>query len=213
MIQIDSEKLRFTLNTPHTTYLMGVTEGGHFIHFYYGKPISDTALDLFVPLMARSYAPGTPGVTMPECPDAIPFEYGCPGKGDFRAPAIELVLEDGDRTLDLRYAGHCLHRGKQALQGQPHLVVHKETLADTLEILLRDTGSPVEVSLFYSVFSELDAIVRRTEVRNQGSGTLTIHKVMSVSLPLQGSQRDMIHLCGAWARERQVERLPLGHTI
>lgn len=213
MIQIDSQDMCFKLDTPNTTYLIGITKGGHLINFYYGKHISDTALNVLVPLMARPYAPDTPGVTIPECPDTMPFEYGCPGKGDFRIPAIELLLANGDRTLDLRYAGYRLYNGKQDPPGQPHLMIRKETQADTLEILLKDTGSPVEVALFYSVFNELDAITRRTEIRNQGTEGLTIHKAMSASVPLHGPERDMIHLCGAWARERQVERLPLGHSI
>ena len=59
---------------------------------------------------------------------------------------------------DLRYQSHRIYTGKYELEGLPH--VRPEEGCETLEIILRDTVEPLEVTLYYGVLEQRDVISR-----------------------------------------------------
>ena len=85
---------------------------------------------------------------------------------------------------------------------------------DTLEIVLSDNISDVEVILLYSVFEEADIITRAVKVFNKGNSSIQLKKIMSVCLDfLNGLDMDLVSLPGRYGQERQVERQKMTHHI
>ena len=54
----------------------------------------------------------------------------------------------------------------------------------TLVIILKDKSFPVFIDLYYSVYEKTDVITRRAVVRNEVKVSLTLRRIMSMSLDI-----------------------------
>lgn len=92
-------------------------------------------------------------------------EYSCYGTGDYRINALKMQNVDGSCAATLRYKGYQVSKGKYSIQGLP-AVYAEEKKADTLEIIVEDVESKVEVRLLYGVLYENDIITRAVKIVN-----------------------------------------------
>lgn len=194
------------LRNGRLSYVIGALEDGTLGHRYLGAPLAgDRAYRHLGPGEFHGFANrvGAP----------IALEYPVTGSGDFRIPALAVTAPDGSSVLQLRYAGHEIHAGKPDLDGLPATYVESEDEAATVDVLLRDDATGLEVRLRYTIFSEVAAIARSVRVRNTGAAPIRLGTVMSASLDLPDADWSLVHLSGAWARERHqvVRRLAPGH--
>lgn len=196
----------FHLQSKNSSYILQVTKEDHLLHLYWGKKLpSFTAAHLLKFFPAPSFTPGDTDFSL----DTAPQEYPTYGHHDLRHPALQLKNAGGDTICDLRYQSYRIFDGKPELEGLPATYTDLPEQAQTLEILLKDSVSNIEVALLYTVFAELDGIARSAKIVNHGSSAATMDKVMSMSVDFAGHDFDFLHLHGAWARERGVERRPL----
>ena len=144
--------------------------------------------------------------------DTLPLEYAGAGVGDFRVPAVAAVHADGSSALDLRYYSHTVKPGKYGIEGLP-AVYAAEDEAETLEVVLRDTASAVEVTLLYAVLPALDLVTRCARIRNLGETPVTLTKAASLCLDISRGSWEWVHFHGRHAMERQMERRLLFHGI
>ena len=212
-IQIDAEKKIFTLETDHTMYQMQADAYGVLRHLWYG---AKTGCDMSylqdypdVGFSGNIYAAGNDRTYSL---DTLPLEYAGAGVGDFRVPAVAAVHADGSSALDLRYYSHTVKPGKYAVEGLP-AVYAAENEAETLEVVLRDTASAVEVTLLYAVLPALDLVTRCARIRNLGETPVTLTKAASLCLDISRGSWEWVHFHGRHAMERQMERRPLFHGI
>lgn len=212
-IQIDAEKKIFTLETDHTMYQMQADAYGVLRHLWYG---AKTGCDMSylqdypdVGFSGNIYAAGNDRTYSL---DTLPLEYAGAGVGDFRVPAVAAVHADGSSALDLRYYSHTVKPGKYAIEGLP-AVYAAEDEAETLEVVLRDTASAVEVTLLYAVLPALDLVTRCARIRNLGETPVTLTKAASLCLDISRGSWEWVHFHGRHAMERQMERRPLFHGI
>ncbi len=199
------------LQTPGSTYALGVTPEGHLQHWHWGAPIDPVHLDGLRPRLYRAFAPNVAGIADPTLSfDTLPAEYPFPGTGDFRVPAIEVEFADGTRALRLRYHTHRILAGKPRLSGLPATYVETAAEADTLEIELVDELDAIRVTLSYTIFAQHDAIARSARIANHGSQPCRLLRGLSASVDFgERAGWRWLHLAGAWARERQVVDAPL----
>lgn len=212
-IQIDAEKKIFTLETDHTMYQMQADAYGVLRHLWYG---AKTGCDMSylqdypdVGFSGNIYAAGNDRTYSL---DTLPLEYAGAGVGDFRAPAVAAVHADGSSALDLRYYSHTVKPGKYGIEGLP-AVYAAEDEAETLEVVLRDTASAVEVTLLYAVLPALDLVTRCARIRNLGETPVTLTKAASLCLDISRGSWEWVHFHGRHAMERQMERRLLFHGI
>ncbi|MCQ2406906.1 MAG: alpha-galactosidase [Oscillospiraceae bacterium] len=205
IIYLENER-QFQLNTPHASYVLTVAEEGYLLHTYWGKRIAPQDLTDLLRLGDPPFVPAKNERERASFLDCAPFEYPCAGIGDYREPAI--VLEDGAFACDLRYVSHRIYSGKYTPRCLPHTWGNG---CETLEILMRDEPTGLEVKLHYTVFDGLDAVIRSVSLENCGSRDLMLRRVLSASVDLDDDRFEMITLYGSWARERQAERLPIRH--
>lgn len=209
-IVYNEEKKVFGLHTKHTTYLCGLTEDGTYLgHLYYGKKMTDLSASY---LLRTEEPPFTPEVNKREKASfmgCFPQEYPAAGLGDYRETALSVRTEDGYRGCELHYSHHEIEKGKPQLPGLPALF-GKEEECETLHIHLKDELLQMEVILSYSVFEDVDAMTRSVKIVNHGTKPLYLEKVLSACLDMDDENFEMLTLMGAWARERKIERIPLG---
>lgn len=87
--------------------------------------------------------------------DALPQEYPSYGTGDYRSTALIIENADGSTACDLRYRSHRIFNGKYKIPGLP-AVYADETESQTLEIVMEDAVTGVEVTLQYGVLPGYD---------------------------------------------------------
>lgn len=197
-IYIEKETLRFHLQGKTTSYLMQVVDG-YLVHLYWGKKIRHEQ-DL-------SHVPGAPNH---QNLDLIPQEYPQYGSGDFREPAYQVQLTDGTRITELVYSSYEITEGKPALDGLPAVYSESDEEAQTLTIELKDVYTGLSVFVSYSVFHHMDSIIRSVRYEHKGKDKLRLLRALSMSVDMNVSDYEFVYLSGAWAREANIVKRPLG---
>lgn len=207
-----NEKNRvFKLDAGNSTYAFLIEPNGYIAHLCYGGKIDSDALEYLYRPMDRAFSPAAPGTQAPESRDVIPQEFGTNGIGDFHAPGVIVRQENGHTVTDFKYRSHKIYKGKPTLEGLP-ATFGADGEVDTLELSLHDAASDVEFILLYSTFTKYNAIARAAKVVNRSGETVRIEKLSSASVDFPGADFELLHLPGAWGRERAVERRKLSHT-
>ncbi len=205
-ITYDAQTRIFHLATAHTSYIIGLDEGGAPLHLYWGARLADP--DVWaIQCMER------PHVSFEVDTYFRPYEYPCHGTGDYRTPAARVLNADGNSVTSLKYVGHEIYAGKKPLDGLPAVYCAQQADAQTLELRLRDELTGLEVVLSYSAFDALDAICRSARYENRGAQQLTLLTAVAASVDFFGNDYDILHLQGAWARERAPQRVPVSHGV
>lgn len=210
-ILYNEEKRIFTLQTTRTTYQMKVDDYGFLLHLYYGgKTAGD--MDYLLTYQDRGFSgnPFDTGNDRTYSMDVLPQEYPVLGYGDYRSSALIIRNADGSDCCDLRYVRHEIRKGKYGLKGLP-AVYAGEDEAQTLEILMEDPVSRVQVLLLYGVLEKEDILTRSAIITNQGENGITIEKAASACLDFVDGDYDMISFYGRHAMERNFQRTSIGH--
>ena len=211
MINFDSKNRIFKLDTPNSSYVIGVVDSDQLVNLYYGSKIADTE-----GLEARSFRPRCASFSPLTnehytdshdfSPDCAPMEYGCNGCGDFRVSALSIKNADGNTVTDMRYEGHRIYAGKPSAEPLPSVYLNSESEAYTLEIYMADRATDIRVTLIYTVFNALDVIIRSAKIENASQKPADIERAMSLCVDLPSMDYDLITLYGRHAKERSEER-------
>lgn len=210
-IYFQKENRTFTLQTTHSTYQMKVDDFGFLVHLYYGgKTAGD--MDYLLTYYDRGFS-GNPSEAEEDrtySMDVLPQEYPAMGMGDYRSSALIIHNGDGSDCCNLRYVSHKIKRGKYHLEGLP-AVYAGEDEADTLEILLEDSVSRVQVLLLYGVLENEDIITRSAKIINRSDDRIIVEKAASACLDFLSGSYDLISFYGRHAMERNFQRIPIAH--
>lgn len=199
----DENQKSFYLGAGKASYVLHVDEGGRLLNQHWGARVPDGALSpdfSHYPTLA-SFDPRT---------NALPWELPTRGSGWYGEPAVAATNAKGDDMVQLTYVSHAIYMGKNRLPGLPATFARREGDAETLEIELMDRLTGLRVTAVYGVFERTGAITRSLRLKNESGEDMQINGVLSASAPVHGSGCDVIHLKGAWARERHVMRQTQG---
>ncbi|WP_261807043.1 alpha-galactosidase [Lapidilactobacillus luobeiensis] len=213
MINYDEKNKIFHLSNGSISYVLGVDEHGILEHLYFGAAIKDYHGLRTYPRVNRDFSPNLPdSQDRLFSLDTVLQEYPTAGNGDFRAPAQSVQFENGSTVTELRYDHYRIIAGKPGLSGLPATFSQENGDAQTLVVTLIDSLQKLAVDLNYTIFKDSAALVRSTKIRNQSGQLVKLKRALSMNLDLPTASYDLIHLRGAWARERNIERvaLPLG---
>lgn len=189
-----------------------VSKFGHLEHVYYGSLLSkgDKAETLS---QKRSIQVGS-SVRYSREDDAYSLDNMClewsdNGRGDYRQSPTEFLMPDGSFVSDFIYDSHEVHDGS----------VHMDTLPSayggnkTLRITLKDKAFPIYIDLYYTIFARTDVISRRAVVRNEGNESLSIRRIMSMSMDIPDECFQMYTLDGGWIKESNLHKRPVSYGI
>ena len=105
------------------------------------------------------------------------LEYADLGTGDYRPPSFRVAYEDGSTICPLTYREHRIVAGKPsmtvALGKLPELRGGLAGETNTLVVIMEDRLTGLEFHLIYTVYRDVDAIVRRVLVRNPITSSTT----------------------------------------
>ena len=204
-IRIDEQDRLFSLETAHTLYQMKADETGVLLHVWYG-PQTGTDMSYRIRTANRGFC-GNPFEAQDRLDyslDTLPQEYAGNGVGDFRSAAVQAEDANGSMSVDWRYAGYRLLKGKEKPEGLPGLRGNAGT--EGLEIILEDKVNGLAAHLAYWLFEQYDVIVRSARIENRGAEAITLTKAASLSIDMPYGQKQVMHFHGRHAMERIPER-------
>jgi len=213
-IRIEEQDRLFSLETEHTLYQMKADDTGVLLHIWYG-PRTDADMSYRIRTVNRGFC-GNPFEAQDRLDyslDTLPQEYSGNGVGDFRSAAAAAESADGSMSVDWRYAGYRLLKGKEKPEGLPGLRGNAKT--EGLEIILEDKVNGLAAHLMYWVFEPYDVIVRSARIENRGTAAVTLTKAASVCIDLPYGRKEVMHFHGRHAMERIPERsaIPMGGCL
>lgn len=183
-IAYNEQERVFRLDTPHSTYLIGIVDDEGFLgHLYYGRRIPDDNMQYLLRICSGKYTPFRDKGDQVGFLDSLPMEYPGHGLGDFRESCLRVETGEGYRACGLTYADHRIYAGKPALEGLPATYGGEEDCA-TLELICRDNVLGLTVRLYYTAFEKLDAICRSVKIENGGSGAIKLTTALSACLEI-----------------------------
>lgn len=198
----------FHLQTKKVSYIMQIIKEGYLAHIYWGKKINEYHSSHSVRYADRAFSPNPNKDDRSFSLDTVPQESPAFGHTDFRIPSVRLRFPDGTHVSDFRYESHIIYEGKKKLSGLPSTYGSEEEVK-TLVITLKDTSYDLYLELSYSVFNERSVIVRSTKIVNKSNQTFVIEKISSANVDFLEDDFEVLHLAGAWGRERHIQRQKL----
>ena len=209
MIKI-TEGNGFIISTQHTTYAFKVLPTGQLEHLYYGRkltiPEGAEAGTLDALTEKHAFYPGnTIGYDQEHLQYSLEdmrLEMSSYGKGDIREPFIEVVHADGSRTSDFIYEDCEVVHDTLHMCDMPSSYDETGKTA-TLRIKLVDKQYNLELELNYVAFEECDVITRNAKLINKSDSTVTLERLMSMSVDFDRAGYVFTTFRGAWAREMQ----------
>ena len=212
-IIVDEKTGLFQIVTENTEYQMKADKYGVLKHLWYGEKTGcDMEYLQSYPDVGFSGNIYDAGNDRTYSLDTLPLEYACDGVGDYRVTGAAAVHSDGSCALDLRYKSYRISKGKYSIKGLP-AVYADVSESETLEIVLKDKYSDIEVTLRYGVLPKLDIITRCASVANNTSEPVILTKAASLCLDIPHGEWEWVHFHGRHAMERLTERMPLCHGI
>ena len=216
-IEINTERLIFTLNTKRTTYQMHVDRYGYLLHQYYGRK-SEGDMHFLLTFQDRGFS-GNPYEAQTDrtySMDFLPQECPYLGNGDYRRVLLKVADEDGTIDCDLRYDSWRLEQGMYSIPGLPAVYcdgTNEDTGANaqTLVITLKDDLLKLKLDLYYGVLPKLDIITRAVRIENYGRSAFTLEKAQSACLDFVTGDFDAITFYGRHAMERNMQRQRVCH--
>lgn len=213
-IRIKEENRLFSLETERTLYQFKADETGVLLHIWYG-PRTGADMSYRIRTVNRGFC-GNPFEAQDRLDyslDTLPQEYSGSGTGDFRTAAVEAEGGDGSVSVDWRYAGYRLLKGKAKPAGLPGVRGNADT--EGLEIMLEDKVNGLTAYLTYWLFEKYDVIVRNARIENRGTEAVTLTKAVSLCIDMPYGQKQVMHFHGRHAMERIPERsaVPAGGCL
>src|SRR5580658_7680419 len=192
MITFIQDQKYFLIDGKGFSYALGISPKGDLHHLHWGAPLAPHSLmTLLTEWRTRT---ADPTVILEnqrrEFPDF--------GHNDLRNPAFHLEHADGSRISHFVYSSHEILPGKPAFEG-PCSYVEDSSEAETLKIVLRDELKDLDLSLYYTVYSQWGILARRTVLQNNGAETIHALKLMRTGIDLPGGDYQLLSFAGAWA--------------
>lgn len=213
MITYNEKQRTFKLDTPNTSYVIGIVDEEGFVgHAYYGRRLEDADVSYLMRTDEPPFVPSRNNRERCSFYDCFPFEYPTGGVGDYRESCIGIRTKGGHTGAMLSYVSHEIFDGKPKLEGLP-ATFGDEGECTTLRLVCEDAIVGMKVELLYTVFNDTDVITRSVRVTNTGKEHFYLTKVYSACLDMDNQDFDMVTLHGSWARERCIQRKTLGFGI
>ena len=204
----------FCLSTPNTTYAMAITNDDNVLrHLYWGSKIRKLdSLNDFVADVLSSFAATDASLDGKSSSENILQECATFGGCDLATPAFEAICDGFQMLVAPKVASWKIIEGKPEIPGLPQTYTESDSEADTLEITIEDE-SRIRIILTYTVFAHLDAIARHAVIENFSDKPFSIKSALSASVDMDDRDFELLHLDGAWARERHISRTPLMNGV
>lgn len=205
---------QFHIYNKEVSYIIEVMENNQLGNLYYGKKITDQESFAYLHEdMKRS-------LSVFSCPEPSILtlqytkqEYPSYGTGDFRQGAFTIKQANGSKITNFEYVSHSIYKGKRKIEPLPATYVEEDDEATSIEITLHDQVIGADLILTYTIYEDLPVITRHAKFIYHGSEKIILTNAMSGSVDLPDRDFEMVHLSGAWSRERYVKTRKLEQGV
>ena len=200
----------FHLTNGQVSYIMEIMENGQMEQLYYGKAVHDRESfhHLHEEMMRALMSVAVPELSVLSM-QYTKQEYPAYGTGDYRMPAVTVQQKNGSRISNFVYQSHEIFAGKKSIAPLPSTYVENDAEADTLEILLHDEVTDTDLILSYTIYADYPVITRNARFLHKGKEAIVLDRALSACVEFNDMNFEMVHLAGAWARERYVKNRKL----
>jgi len=213
-IKFNTKSKEFHLYNKEISYIIKILDNNQLGNLYYGKRIHHK--ESFAYLFEGGVRPLTAYVFEGDTFLSLQHtrqEYPSYGTTDFRYPAFEIKQENGSKITNFQFQSYNVFHGKKKLEQLPATYVENEKEAQTLEIILYDDLISTRLLLSYTIYEDFPIITRNAKFIYEGKDKVTLTKAMSCSIDLPDYDYEMVHLSGAWGRERHIRNKKLDHGV
>jgi len=199
MITYDCDNKIFRLTCASAGYVFRIDEYGFLRHLYFGERLDEKETLSFAFRDEDRGFSSNFGDAKDRTASLDTILNECPVAelGDYRRPVLLIKTPDGCMRTDFRYRSHRIFDEKPAPDGLPHLRGGK-----TLLIELYDAEHLLALNLFYTVYDDENAIVRRMELKNESDKPVTIKRLYSFNLDISDGEFESLRLYGRPCAER-----------
>jgi len=213
----DSNRKLINIETENSTYQIKIDKHNNLLHTHYGGKIGCSDMSSEFVYADRGFSGNPYDIGKADRTyslDFLPQEYSCFGTSDFRITGLHVKEKNGSNICNLHYKNHYVTKGLYSIEGLPAL--HGDSCDrdyETLHIEMEDQVTGLDVTLIYSIISDLDVIGRSVKLRNNGINRLTIEKAASMNLDIPFGDWQWIHFTGRHAMERNITRSDIYHGV
>lgn len=194
-----SENNVFLIQNENLSYMFRVTEHGNLEHLHFGAPVQLGDADAFSVKYGTGWGSNS-GPEGEEFPMYLPLEWSGLGAGDYRESPTEFAGED---PAGFKFSHFKTYDGIVPMNCS---LPQAKGAAETLEIVLGYIGG-MTLHLFYTLFET--AITRRAVLYNNTDQPVTVTKLMSYMLDIQG-EYEITTFNGSWIAEMRPYRAKVG---
>ncbi len=206
-IKFNEKTKTFYLDGKGFTYAFKINENNVAEHLYFGETIAHDDISY-----VRHGGSGSTQATIPGRDGHFYSTYlpeiAFHGTGDYREPCVCVENETGDRLCELLYDSHEILDKKPKINGMPSLDGEQ-----TLVVHLKDKITNLAADVYYTVYEDTGIIARRIVYKNESDKTIKLTRAFSFTVNLPGNNYEVLSLYGAWACERNIERIPMHHGV
>lgn len=209
----------FHLYSKNFSYYIGINKLGYLIHLYSGNYLDDIGIERTNERYMERYGFLDSDLNK-EVQDedyyfsiiASQFECASFGKGDKRNYFARFKREDGIDITNFIFKDYKLIKGPVFPTGLPHPRFN-DNEACTLIVVLKDEFSDVILELYYVISEKYEVLARFSKIYNNSKEKIVLKRLSSFELDLNNNNYDIMAMHGTWSNDRQVERIPLNHSI
>lgn len=217
MIEFDNKRNLFHLTNGKFSYYFCINKLGYLIHLYSGNYLSDVEIERMTERYAERYAylENNKEVCDEDYYFALQssnFECATFNTGDKRGAFA--IIKNCDKSLltDFRYVSHKIEYGKDVIKNMPHARIENNKCVETLIVTLKDIRSNVILELYYSIFDNLNVLIRNCRVINNETNVIDVKKLASLELDLPFADYECISMHGTWSKDRALEKNKITHV-
>ena len=189
----------FLLRNDNLSYMFRVTEHGNLEHLHFGAPVQLGDADAFSVKYGTGWGSNS-GPEGEEFPMYLPLEWSGLGAGDYRESPTEFAGED---PAGFKFSHYKTYENIVPIRCS---LPQAKGNAETLEIVLAYMGG-MTLHLFYTLFDT--AVTRRAVLYNNTDQPVTVTKLMSYMLDIQG-EYEITTFNGSWIAEMRPYRAEVG---
>lgn len=217
MITFDTKRRLFHLYNANFSYYFYINKLNYLIHLYSGKYLQNVDIERLTERYAERYAYLDNNKEV--CDESYyfslqgaNFECATFNTADKRGSFAIIKNVDSSLLTDFRYVSHKIIQGKEPIKYLPHAKIQNCKEVETLEITLKDVRSEVYLILYYSIFNNLNILIRNSKIINKEKQDITLLKLASTELDLIYGDYELISTYGTWSKDRQLEVSKISHS-
>ena len=220
MIKFNKNGPIFSLENKNISYVFYVNDYGMLVKLYFGPKINELSKEHFNALndlggdVYHYYdIKEDKEVCLDEhlsnqfaCLEVPPY-LSC----DKRESLINITYSDNSSVTDFRYVSHEIIKGKPSFDDMPYIRDNKKQ-SETLVVILKDIKGIATLRMYYTIFEDVDVIVRHNEIVNESREDIKVNQAYSACLDLNSNNYEVNYLYGAYASDRLLEKQDIKHN-